>query len=274
MANGFDARGCTAVVTGGGSGIGAALCRLLAQAGVRSIVVIDRDGGAGRRVAASINEMHPECPASAIELDVADETTVQEAVSRIEAANGAIDLWCSNAGIHVGTGLGDAADWRKSLDVNLMGHVNAARFVIPLMAKRGRGNLVITASAAGLLTDFRCAPYAASKHAAVALAEWLSIIHGVDGVQISCVCPEGVRTGMTKPSSLAAGAASNFLEPEDVAREILCAVGTGRFLVLPHPRVAEYEQRRASDRENWLGRMRVAHRRLTQEAPSAAATQD
>jgi NAD(P)-dependent dehydrogenase (short-subunit alcohol dehydrogenase family) len=272
MANGFDATGCTAVVTGGGSGIGAALCRLLAQAGARSVVVADLDVDAARKVAAAINEMHPECPARALGLDVADEASVQAAVSRIEAATGAIDLWCSNAGIHVGDGLGDTADWHKSLDVNLMGHVNAARFVIPPMTKRGRGHLVITASAAGLLTDFRCAPYAASKHAAVALAEWLSIAHGDDGVKISCVCPEGVRTGMTKPSSLKAGASSNFLEPEDVAREILGAVGIGRFLVLPHPRVAEYEQRRAADRENWLGRMRAAHRRFTQATPSAAAS--
>jgi len=140
------------------------------------------------------------------------------------------------------------------------------------MAGRGRGHFVVTASAAGLLTDFRCAPYAASKHAAVALAEWLSIRHADDGVAISCVCPEGVRTGMTKPDSLKAGVASAFLEPEDVAREILDALKTGRFLVLPHPRVAEYEQRRATDRENWLGRMRAARRKLTQAAPSPAAS--
>lgn len=272
MADGFDAKGQTAVVTGGGSGIGQALCRLLAQAGARSVVVADLNLDAARKVAAAINEMHPESPAQALQLDVADERSVQAAVSRIEAGTGSIDLWCSNAGIHVGDGLGEAADWRKSLDVNLMGHVNAARFVVPPMVKRGRGHLFITASAAGLLTDFRCAPYAASKHAAVALAEWLSITHGDDGVKVSCVCPEGVRTGMTKPSSLKAGASSNFLEPEDVAREILAALGTGRFLVLPHPRVAEYEQRRAADRESWLSRMRVAYQRLTQATPSAAAS--
>jgi short-subunit dehydrogenase len=132
--------------------------------------------------------------------------------------------------------------------------------------------LVVTASAAGLLTDFRCAPYAASKHAAVALAEWLSITYADDGVSISCVCPESVRTGMTKPSSLKAGVSSNFLEAEDVAREILEALKARRFLVLPHPKVAEYEQRRAADRENWLGRMRAARRKLTQVTPSAAAS--
>jgi short-subunit dehydrogenase len=193
-------------------------------------------------------------------------------VEKVEAEIGPIDVWCSNAGIHAGEGLGEVGDWRKSFDVNVLGHVHAARSVIPRMAKRRTGHLVITASAAGLLTDFRCAPYAASKHAAVALAEWLSITHADDGVSISCVCPEGVRTGMTKPDSHKAGVSSNFLEPEDVAREIIEALRTRRFLVLPHPRVAEYERRRAADRENWLERMRAARRKLTQATPSAAAS--
>jgi short-subunit dehydrogenase len=130
---------------------------------------------------------------------------------------------------------------------------------------------VVTASAAGLLTDFRCAPYAASKHAAVALAEWLAIRHADDGVFVSCVCPEGVRTGMTRPESLKAGVSSHFLGPEDVAGEILQALRSRRFLVLPHPKVAEYERRRAADRENWLERMRAARRKLMPSVPSAAA---
>ncbi len=258
-------------MTGGGSGIGRALCRALAQSGVHRVVAADLNLDAAREVAATTNGAHPQCSPVAFELDVADSGAVERAVDRIEGEIGPIDLWCSNAGVHVGEGLGAAGDWRKSFDVNVMGHVNAARFVIPRMAKRKRGHLVITASAAGLLTDLRCAPYAASKHAAVALAEWLSITHADDGVSISCVCPEGVRTGMTKPDSLKAGVSSNFLEPEDVAREILDALKTRRFLVLPHPKVAAYEQRRAADRENWLDRMRAARRRLTQATPSAAA---
>jgi NAD(P)-dependent dehydrogenase (short-subunit alcohol dehydrogenase family) len=271
MADGFDAIGQVAVVTGGGSGIGQALCWALAQYGFRRVVAADRDIEAARRVAAAINERHPH-GALALELDVAESRSVEAAVEKIEAEIGPIDLWCSNAGIHTGDGLGETSDWRMSLDVNLMGHVNAARAVIPRMAGRRSGHLVVTASAAGLLTDFRCAPYAASKHAAVALAEWLWITHADDGVSVSCVCPEGVRTGMTKPDSLKAGVSSNFLEPEDVAREIVEAVRSRRFLVLPHPRVAEYEQRRAADRENWLGRMRAARRKLTLAMPSAAAS--
>jgi len=253
MADGFEALGQVAVVTGGGSGIGQALCRLLAQFGFHSVVVADLDIDAARRVAADINETYPRRPAVALELDVADSRSVEATVEKIETGIGPVDLWCSNAGIHTGAGLGEISDWRRCLDVNLMGHVNAARAVIPRMARRGNGHFVVTASAAGLLTDFRCAPYAASKHAAVALAEWLSITHAGDGVSISCVCPEGVRTGMTRPDSLEAGVSTNFLEPKDVASEILEALKTRRFLVLPHPRVAEYEQRRAADRENWLG---------------------
>jgi NAD(P)-dependent dehydrogenase (short-subunit alcohol dehydrogenase family) len=272
MADGFDAAGRGAVVTGGGSGIGRALCRLLAQTGIRSVVVADRNIEAARQVAAEINETCSQHPALALALDVAESQSVEAAVEKVEAEIGPVDLWCSNAGIHTGDGLGEIDDWRKSLDVNLMGHVNAARAVIPRMARRRSGHFVITASAAGLLTDFRCAPYAASKHAAVALAEWLSITHADDGISVSCVCPEGVRTGMTKPDSLKAGVLSQFLEPEDVAWEILEALEGRRFLVLPHPKVAAYEQRRAADREQWLDRMRAARHRLTQVAPSAAAS--
>jgi NAD(P)-dependent dehydrogenase (short-subunit alcohol dehydrogenase family) len=259
-----------AVVTGGASGIGRALCHALAQAGIRHVVVADIHLGAAEQVAAAIGSAHAACQVSALELDVADDRTVEAAIDHVETTLGPIDLWCSNAGIHAGEGLGETGDWQKSLSVNLMGHVNAARTVIPRMASRKNGHFVITASAAGLLTDFRCAPYAASKHAAVALAEWLSITHSDDGVAISCVCPEGVRTGMTRPDSLKTGAAGNFLEPEQVAREIIDALETRRFLVLPHPRVAEYEQRRSADREHWLERMRAARRRPM--APAAAAS--
>ena len=261
-----------AVVTGGASGIGRALCQALAQSGARRVVVADLHLDAAEQVAKAINAAHSDCRASAVGLDVTNGQAVEAVVDHVEAGLGPIGLWCSNAGIHAGDGIGAATDWQASLNVNLMGHVNAARAVIPRMASRRSGQFVITASAAGLLTDFRCAPYAASKHAAVALAEWLSITHFDDGIAVSCVCPEGVRTGMTRPDSLKTGAGGNFLEPEQVAREIIEALETRRFLVLPHPRVAEYEQRRAADRDHWLERMRAARRRLIPAAPSAAAS--
>ncbi|MEH2492712.1 SDR family oxidoreductase [Bradyrhizobium sp. AZCC 2230] len=186
-ADGFDAAAQVAVVTGGGSGIGQALCGALAQSGIRSVVAADRNLEAARRVAAAINETYSHSPALALELDVVESRSLEALVEKVETEIGPIDLWRSNAGLHAGDGLGETTDWRRSLDVNLMGDVNAARAVIPRMVERRNGHFVATASAAGLLTDFRCAPYAASKHAAVALAEWLSITYADDGVSISRV---------------------------------------------------------------------------------------
>lgn len=253
----YDPTGGLAVVTGGGSGIGAALCVRLTEAGARCIVA-DIDEPSAVAVAATLPGAMP------MRLDVADAGSVEQAVGVMEDAHGPIGLWCSNAGIQRGRGLGDAASWGASLDVNLMGHVNAARHVLPRMVARRSGHMVVTASAAGLLTDFRSAPYAVSKHAAVALAEWLAISHGDDGVSISCVCPEGVRTAMTRSDSATVGA--DFLEADQVAADILAGLAAGRFLILPHPKVAEYETRRTGDRERWLNGMRRARQRLQQHA--------
>jgi NAD(P)-dependent dehydrogenase (short-subunit alcohol dehydrogenase family) len=215
-ADGFDAAAQVAVVTGGGSGIWHALCGALAQSGIRNLE-------AARRVAAAINETYFHSPALALELDVVESRSVEALVEKVETEIGPIDLWCSNAGLHAGDGLGETTDWRRSLDVNLMGHVNAARAVIPRMVERGNGHFVVTAFAAGLLTDFRCAPYAAIKHAAVALAEWISITYADDGVTVSRVRPEGVRTEMTKPDSSRLECRATFSR-EDVTREIIEAV--------------------------------------------------
>jgi NADP-dependent 3-hydroxy acid dehydrogenase YdfG len=176
-ADGFDAAAQVAVVTGGGSGIGPALCGALAQSGIRSVVAADRNLEAARRVASAIKGTYSHSPALALELDVVESRSVEALVEKVETEIGPIDLWCSNAGLHAGDGLGETTDWRRLLDVN------AARAVIPRMVERRNGHFVVTASAAGLLTDFRCVPYAASKHAAVALAEWLSITYADDGVR-------------------------------------------------------------------------------------------
>ena len=249
--------GLIAVVTGGGSGIGRALCVELASRGARHVVVVDIDGPAATVVAGNLHSLGAAEPCSAAALDVGDSEAVASLVARIESEIGPIGLWCSNAGVHRGHGIGEPADWRASLDVNLSGHVNAARHLMPRMVRRRAGAFVVTASAAGLLTDLRCAPYSASKHAAVAFAEWLAIVYGGDGVQVACACPEGVKTGMTRSDSAEVG--GDFLAPEDVAKAILSGLVEGRFLILPHPRVAEFERRRADDRERWLRGMRRAH---------------
>ncbi|MCR0984905.1 SDR family NAD(P)-dependent oxidoreductase [Roseomonas populi] len=264
MQDGFKPGAGTVVVTGAASGIGRAIARRLSLAGAPRTVLLDRDGAGAARAAEAIGPH-----ARAMGVDVRDPAAIEAAVTRIEEEDGPISLWCSNAGVHRGQGLGNASDWDASLAVNLHAHLHSARAVLPRMARRGTGHFVITASAAGLLTDPRCAPYSVSKHAAVALAEWLAIAHGDDGVTVACLCPEGVRTAMTAADSAVLGA--EVLEPEAVAGSLLEGLAEGRFLILPHTRTAEYERRRAADRDRWIAGMRRARRRAASAAPLYAA---
>jgi NAD(P)-dependent dehydrogenase (short-subunit alcohol dehydrogenase family) len=150
------------------------------------------------------------------------------------------------------------ADWRRLWDVNVMAHVYAARAVLPGMLARGRGYLLQTVSAAGLLTQLGSAPYAVTKHAALALAEWLAITHGRAGIRVSCLCPQGVNTDMLRQAPPAIGdmLRATALEPEAVADAVVAGLAEERFLILPHPEVAEYFRRKAGDYERWLGAMR------------------
>ena len=121
---------------------------------------------------------------------------------------------------------------------------------------------MITASAAGLLTNLGDAPYSVTKHGAVGLAEWISITHGGTGVRVSCLCPQGVRTpllfGAAGQGELSTDVvkAQGVIEPEEVAEAVVEGVRSEAFLILPHPEVATYEQRRAGDRDRWLSAMR------------------
>ena len=254
----FNVQGITAVVTGGGSGIGRAIAAVLLARGAGTVVVADINLDNATDVCTGLAAAGWAGLAVPIHIDVADGASIEAVVRQVEVECGPIDLWCSNAGIHTGAGLGDARDWERSIAVNLMGHVHAARFVIPGMKQRGRGHFLVTASAAGLLSDFRAAPYTASKHAAVALAEWLAITCMGDGISVHCLCPEGVKTAMTRESSEKSGKGMTFLEPEDVAAFTLDCMSDGDFLILPHPRVAEFELRRATDRQRWIESMHRA----------------
>lgn len=258
----FTPAGKVIVVTGGASGIGRGLAERFAAEKARAVVVADLDEAATRAVADAL-------PAGVerlgIALDVTDEAAVHAAVQRIEREIGPIDLWCSNAGIARGTLLGDDAEWSASWNVHLLAHVYAARALMPAWTERGSGHMMITASAAGLLTNMDSAPYSVTKHAAVALAEWLAIQHGDAGIGVCCLCPQGVDTPMTRrPGSQesATRAAGGFLQVDDVADAVLAALADGRFLVLPHPEVADYERRRAGDRDRWLAGMRRVLARL------------
>lgn len=259
---GFPARRAEAVtiVTGGASGIGRALAMKLSADGRDTVYVVDRDVELALSVAREAGSS-----ALAVGLDVSDRDALAAFVSDVEHESGPISRYFSNAGVNRGDGLGAPKDWHASLGVNLMAHVNAADLVVRRMEARGRGVFVITASAAGLLTDLRSAPYSASKHAAVGLAEWLAVC-AAEGVSVHCVCPEGVLTGMTQPDSARSAKDIAFLEADDVADIILTNVADGRFLILTHPNTSEYEQRRAGDRQRWIGGMRRARRNaLTKE---------
>jgi len=245
-------RDAVIVVTGGAAGIGAALCRRFAAEGVRGVVVADRDEEGARRVASEIGGM-------AVAADVGVEDDVMRLVERATDSYGPIDLFCSNAGIATigGVEVPDV-DWRRTWDVNVMAHVFAARAVLPGMLARGRGYLLQTASAAGLLTQLGSAPYAVTKHAAVALAEWLAVTHGAAGITVSCLCPLGVDTDMLRRVEGGIGdmLRADALTPEAVAEAVVAGLAEERFLILPHPQVAEYFRHKADDYERWLRGMR------------------
>jgi NAD(P)-dependent dehydrogenase (short-subunit alcohol dehydrogenase family) len=272
-----------AVVTGGGSGVGRSLCLGFARQGAAGVVVADLDPDAAAAVAAQIEaEGHR---AIAVPTDVAVEADVQALVARATQEFGRIDLFCSNAGIIVGGGIElPDADWTRMWAVNVQSHIYVARAVLPAMLERGSGYLMLTASAAGLLTQLGSAPYAVTKHAAVALAEWLSITYGDQGLTVACLCPQAFTSNLLTTSRRQVGtgqpaagsavgspqaAVDGVLTSEQVAATALEAVADERFLILPHPEAATYERRRADDRERWLAGMRRMQARLSQGGPAA-----
>ncbi len=258
----MDITGRVVVVTGAASGIGRALARRFAADGARSVVVADIDGDGARATAAEID-------GRAEQIDVTDEAAQIELIERTEAEAGPIELWCGNAGVGTSGGLElDDGEWDFNWKVNVMANVISGRHLIPRWVERGSGHLLITASAAGLLTNLGTAPYAVTKHAAVALAEWVAITHGHQGVRVSCLCPQGVRTPMTEDDRLAVDVvrAEGMIEPEDVADAVAEGLADDRFLILPHPVVKTYEQRRAGDRERWITGMQRLQASLLDEA--------
>ena len=258
----MDLNGKVVLVTGGANGIGEALVRRFVAEGVRGIAIVDRD--AKRSL-----ELSQELGSTTIGLaaDVAREADVISAVETTVDRFGPIDLLVSNAGIGTGGGV-DAPNeaWQEIWEINLMAHVYAARAVLPGMIARGEGYLLNTASAAGLLTNLGAAPYSVTKHAAVALAEWLAITHGDQGIKVSCLCPQGVRTNMllagAEDTAGAVVLAQGAIEPAEVAEAVVRGLAAETFLILPHPEVLTHFQRKAGDYDRWLGGMRKLQRRI------------
>lgn len=252
----MELKGKVIVVTGGGSGIGAGLVRRFAQEGAAAIVVADL---AGDKAAAVAAEVAGAVPTLTVALDVSKEAEVQALIAQATQRFGRVDVLCSNAGIIRDGGLeAPNDDWQRCWDVNLMAHVYGARAVLPQMVARGEGYLVHTASAAGLLAHPTSATYSVTKHAAVSFAEWVAMNYGDQGIRVSCLCPQGVRTDMLLGSG---GDRQSFLlegsvSTEQVAEAVVQAMRAETFLVLPHPEVQDYVRGKAADEDRWLSGMR------------------
>jgi NAD(P)-dependent dehydrogenase (short-subunit alcohol dehydrogenase family) len=242
------------VVTGGAAGIGAAAARAFARAGARGVVVADLDGEACEAVAAEFGGL-------GLRADIGSEAGVAALIGAAEEAYGPVDVFCSNAGIagpYGGPEISDA-EWQRTWEVNVMSHIWAARLLLPGMTERRHGHLSSTASAAGLTANPGLMPYSVTKHAAVAVAEWLAFTYGGEsGVGFSCFCPQGVATPMLEkwrredPSSRVAAASGDTITPDEAAAALVAGIEADTFLILSHPELRTYQERKASDPERWL----------------------
>lgn len=244
------------VITGAASGIGAAMARRFAEAGARHVVCADRDLAGAQAVAADIG-------GTAVQTDVSVEADITALIETVENDIGPIDLFVSNAGIIMSGGAEvPDAEWQKIWDINVLAHIRAARVMVPKMLARGGGYMLNTASAAGLLAQIGSAPYSVTKHAAVSFAEWLAITHGGEGLKVSVLCPQGVETAMTANIDTSTVAADGMISAEAVAQITLEGIEEERFLILPHPQVADYIKQKGSDPERWITGMQRWQARL------------
>ena len=260
-----------AVVTGGGGGIGGAIAERLARGGAK-LVVVDLNGAAADSVVARISAGFPDS-AIAVVADVSSVSGISRAIDEAERSFGPVDFYFANAGVVGEGGLGTSEGWTRAIDLNLLAHVRSAEILVPQWIERGAGYFVSTASAAGLLTQIGMAQYSATKHAAVAFAEWLSVTYGDSGIRVSCLCPMGVDTELLRAGieaddplgSLAARAvvsAGAVLKPAEVAEAVIEALHDESFLILPHPEVLQMFNRKADDYDRWLRGMRAYQTQL------------
>ena len=267
---GFHPRGKVAVVTGAGGGIGRALVRAIAGSGARSVLALDLHQRSAEETAALCKAESPGCVIRPHTCDAGDGAALKRLLASSEEP---IDMFCANAGVATAGNCATSsdADWEETFRLNVMQLVWAAGELVPSFERRGGGALMVTASAAGLLSQLGSAPYTATKHAVVGLAEWLAITHGDAGVSVCCVCPQGVNTPMATglmegaDPTVRALAADGLIEPEEVAAEALDALARGTFLCMPggdKKGPAKHVQRKAADRERWIDGMRRFQRKL------------
>jgi len=255
----MEAKDKIIVITGGASGIGKALAARFKAEGAKQIVAVDLNEAGAKATADELG-----CVAMAADVSVEDD--VARVIEETEEKLGPIDLFCSNAGVGLGANLQSPnSEWQTSWDVNVMAHVYAARHLVPRMVLRGGGTFLITASAAGLLNQIGVAAYGVTKHAAIGFGEWLAITHGHEGIKVSLLCPQAVRTPMTAndTSATAAAAGDGMMEPEVLADFVVEGLREEQFLILPHPEVLEYMRRKTADYDRWIKGMNRMHQRLT-----------
>ena len=244
------------VVTGAASGIGRAMALRFHEEGAKKIVCADINLAGAEETAKKVDGV-------AVEVDVSREKDIAELIKATEKDIGPIDLFCSNAGISIRGGVDVSNDdWQRIWDINVMSHVWAARHLVPRMAKRGGGYLLNTSSAAGLLNQIGSAPYGVTKHAAIGIAEWIALTHGDEGIKVSVLCPQSVRTEMTRGREGHVAAIDGMLEPEPVAEDVVKAIRDETFLVLPHPEVLGYMRSKTENYDRWIGGMRKLNRRF------------
>ncbi|GAB3670958.1 SDR family oxidoreductase [Salinisphaera aquimarina] len=247
------------VITGAGSGIGRALAHRFHAEGARKLVLADINGDNVEKVAAEVDGI-------AKTVDVSREAEIVTLVETTEADIGPIDLFCSNAGISGACDLSrPSEDWQRVWEINVMSHVHAARALVPRMVARGGGYLLNTASAAGLLNQIGSAYYGVTKHASIGFGEWVALSHAHEGIKVSMLCPQAVRTAMTDNtgSGTAAASVDGMMEPEELADVVVEGLREETFLILPHPQVLEYMRRKTSDYDRWIGGMNRLHQKIT-----------
>lgn len=260
----MDIKDRIVVITGAAGGIGRALALRFHQAGAKHIVCADLDLVGAESVAADIGGSARKC-------DVSQESDIKALIEDTENTIGPIDLFCCNAGILVAGGP-EVPDeqWQKIWEVNVMAHIWASRHLVPRMIARGGGYFLNTASAAGLLNQVGAAPYGVTKHAAVGYAEWMALTYGDDGIKVSVLCPQAVRTNMTKGHEDGVASVNGMMEPEPVAEACLKAIESESFLVLPHPEVLDYMRRKTDNYDRWIGGMRKLNRLFNPKASSSS----
>jgi NAD(P)-dependent dehydrogenase (short-subunit alcohol dehydrogenase family) len=257
----LDVKDKIIVVTGAASGIGVALVKRFYAAGAKHIVSVDINLEGAQATAAEFG-------GTAMQADVSKEEDIKAVIDKTEAEIGPIDLFCSNAGIGAGRDLASSNDeWTLSWDVNVMSHVYAARHLAPLMVERGSGYFLNTASAAGLLNQIGSVAYGVTKHAAVGFGEWLALTYKHQGIGVSILCPQAVRTAMTANASAStqAAATDGMMEPDELAEAVMEGLANNAFCILPHKEVLGYMRRKTDDYDRWIGGMNKLHRSLTGE---------